>query len=482
MIVKDKFYDGLLIELEEEIKNKFDFNLKLIDKDMDEDYINILDSSIINEDVYKNYEFLKEEFEKKCFKLMNPTVYCEILDDDVLLMRNKTNFTDAYNHKYYIKEEIKSKSGDAIEFETKSYKFITKWINDENIKIYDKIDFLPKMEVKEGVYNCFNGFRCEKIKIEPTDLKFEDTKIYEHIKNLCNNDKPTIDYFIKTLAMKVQQPSKIMGTSIIFKSDEGCGKDSFFNFFGNKILGSKYLLNEDKIDKIFGHFNPLIENKLLVCINETSGTDTFTRMNCIKNAITREVNIIEKKGLDPYESRNCALFVFFTNNEVSMKIDNNERRFICIQCNNSIARDKIYFDALYKEFGNDIYAILFYDYLMNYDLSTFDFINDRPITDYYKLLKEHNIPVFLKFVENEYNKYSTNKNEKSYDDLFVNFNNYLREGNFRFEVNRIKFGCDMKKYNFIEKKRMNKGYIYEIDFNKFKNYMIKNKYEIDFLE
>jgi hypothetical protein len=119
---------------------------------------------------------------------------------------------------------------------------------------------------------------------------------------------------------------------------------------------------------------------------------------------------------------------------------------------------------------------------MNYDLSTFDFINDRPITDYYKLLKEHNIPVFLKFVENEYNKYSTNKNEKSYDDLFVNFNNYLREGNFRFEVNRIKFGCDMKKYNFIEKKRMNKGYIYEIDFNKFKNYMIKNKYEIDFLE
>jgi uncharacterized membrane protein len=40
----------------------------------------------------------------------------------------------------------------------------------------------------------------------------------------------------------------------------------------------------------------------------------------------------------------------------------------------------------------------------------------------------------------------------------------------------------MKKYNFIEKKRMNKGYIYEIDFNKFKNYMIKNKYEIDFLE
>jgi hypothetical protein len=484
MIPKNKYYNGLLNEIEEEIKKEFDFDLKLITKDMDEDYIDILDNSITNKDVYKHYEFMKDDFEETHFKLMHPTMYAEINKHDTILLRNKSNFIDAYNHKYYIEEKIKRENG-KVTFETKSLKFITKWINDENIKIYNKMDFLPKMDVEEGVYNTFSGFNVENKKIDMSgcDIKFEDTKIYEHIKNLCNNEDSTIKYFINTLAMKVQKPNKIMGTSIIFKSIEGCGKDSFFNFFGNKVLGSKYYLNEDKIDLIFGRFNKSIENKLLVCINETSGSDTFTRMNCIKNGITREINMIEIKGVDGYENKNCILYIFFTNNEVVMKIDGNERRFICIECDPSIATDKIYFDALYSEFNNDIFAKLFYDYLMKIDLSKFDFIKERPETNYYKSLREHNIPIFLKFVESEYIKKSNStKIDKSYNDLFSNFTCYLQEGNFRYETNKIKFGCEIKKYDFITKKLIETGTKYFIDFIKFKNYMIKNKYELDFIE
>ena len=484
MIPKNKYYNGLLNEIEEEIKKEFDFDLKLITKDMDEDYIDILDNSITNKDVYKHYEFMKDDFEETHFKLMHPTMYAEINKHDTILLRNKSNFIDAYNHKYYIEEKIKRENG-KVTFETKSLKFITKWINDENIKIYNKMDFLPKMDVEEGVYNTFSGFNVENKKIDMSgcDIKFEDTKIYEHIKNLCNNEDSTIKYFINTLAMKVQKPNKIIGTSIIFKSIEGCGKDSFFNFFGNKVLGSKYYLNEDKIDLIFGRFNKSIENKLLVCINETSGSDTFTRMNCIKNGITREINMIEIKGVDGYENKNCILYIFFTNNEVVMKIDGNERRFICIECDPSIATDKIYFDALYSEFNNDIFAKLFYDYLMKIDLSKFDFIKERPETNYYKSLREHNIPIFLKFVESEYIKKSNStKIDKSYNDLFSNFTCYLQEGNFRYETNKIKFGCEIKKYDFITKKLIETGTKYFIDFIKFKNYMIKNKYELDFIE
>ncbi len=486
MIPKDKYYDGLLNEIEEEIKKHFDFDLKLVTKDMDEDYIDILDQSIINNDVYKHYEFMKDEFEKNHFKLMHPTVYIDIDKDNNILLREKQKFKDAYNHLNYIDLSIKKeKEGDnkKITFESKKHKFINRWIDDENIKIYNKMDFLPKMEVDEGTFNTFHGFNVEKkiIDLSECNINFEDTKIYEHIKNLCNNDNDTINYFIKTLSMKIQKPNKIMGTSIILKSVEGCGKDSFFNFFGNKILGSKYYLNEDKIDLIFGRFNKCIENKLLVCINETSGSDTFTRMNCIKNAITREVNIIENKGIDGYENKNCILFIFFTNNEVVMKIDGHERRFICIECNNDIAKNKDYFDALYDEFNNDIYAKLFYDYLMKIDLSKFDFIKERPETNFYKSLREHNIPVFLKFVESEYISNSKKKNN-SYTDLFELFNYYLQGGNFKYETNRIKFGCEIKKYDFIEKIKKNKGTCYDIDFVKFKEYMVKNKYELDFID
>ena len=36
---------------------------------------------------------------------------------------------------------------------------------------------------------------------------------------------------------------------------------------GQKILGSKYYVNEDKPELLFGKFNGLSENKILIVIN-----------------------------------------------------------------------------------------------------------------------------------------------------------------------------------------------------------------------
>jgi hypothetical protein len=481
MIPKDKYNKELLNELQNEIYNELNFTLSLLDKDMDEDYLDIIDKSIIDNRFYKFYDSVKLKFEEDHFKIMNPILFAEETKNG-LILRKKGDFSTAYENINYIDIKFNDKG----EFEEKQKKFINYWFLDEDIRTYKRIDFLPKMTNKEEekVYNTFNGFNVEKkiIDLSDCDIKFEDTKIYEHIKNLCGNDIKTTNYLIKTLAMKVQKPYKIMGTSIIFKSVEGCGKDSFFNFFGNKILGNRYYLNEDKIDLIFGRFNKLIENKLLVCINETSGSDTFTRMNCIKNAITREINVIEMKGIEGYENKNCILYIFFTNNEVVMKIDGNERRFICIECDSSIATDKDYFDALYKEFENDIYAKLFYDYLMNVDLSSFDFIKDRPETNFYKTLKQHSMPIFLKFIEEQYIKYGNKLKIKLYDDLYNKFNYYLQNGNIKYETNKIKLGMEIKKYDFIERIKKEDKVVYNIDFIKYKNYMIKHKYELDFID
>lgn len=470
----------LLDEIQVEIKKAFNFDLKLVTKDMDEDYNNILDNSIIDkENCNKFYDIMKEEFEKKHFKLMHPTMFAEIMEDESILLRNQTNFLTAYNHKQYIEVDYKIEKECKIGSKFKTHKFISKWINDQNVKIYDKMDFLPKMKCPENIYNTFSGFNVEKLKkTEGIKVNFEETKIYEHIKRLCGNDNKTIDYFIKYLAIKVQKPYKLTGTSLIFRSVEGCGKDSFFDYFGNKILNAKYYLNEDNIELIFGRFNQLIENKLIVVINETSGGDTFNKINRIKNAITRAINIIERKGIEAYENKNNIFYIFLTNNEVVMKIDTNDRRFICIDCDGSIAQNKFYFDELYKDFDNDDIAIAFYEYLMNINIETFDFIKERPDTNFYKTLREHNIHPFLKFVESEYEDNYNECKSKDYTDLFGDFSNYLHYGKFRYEINRVKFGIDVKKYDFVEKKHTKKGVVYSIDFNKFKTYMTKNKYEI----
>jgi hypothetical protein len=80
---------------------------------------------------------------------------------------------------------------------------------------------------------------------------------------------------LKWLASKVQKPSIIPNVSLLFQSDQGTGKDTFFDWFGNNILGSQYYLNEDKAELLFGRFNSLIENRLLIVVNETSAKDTI---------------------------------------------------------------------------------------------------------------------------------------------------------------------------------------------------------------
>lgn len=475
----------LLRDLEIEIKKHFNFNLKLTTKDMDEDYVDILDKSIIDsENCDKFYDIMKEKFEKTHFKLMHPTMFAEITTDDAILLRNQSNFLTAYNHLKYIEVDYKINKDERLGSKVSEHKFITKWMNDNNLKLYDKMDFLPKMDCPKNIYNTFSGFNVEKLKKNNAiKVDFEKTKVYKHIKHLCGNDEKTIKYFLNCLACKVKKPHKLTGTSIIFRSVEGCGKDSFFDYFGKTILNAKYYLNEDNIELIFGRFNQCIENKLIVVINETSGGDTFNKINRIKNAITRTVNIIERKGIEAYENRNNIFFFFLTNNEVAMKIDMNDRRFVCIDCDSSIAQNKLYFDELYKDFDNDDIAIAFYEYLMNRDIEEFDFIKDRPDTNFYKTLREHNIHPFLKFIENEYEDNFNESSNKEYTDLFGDFSNYLHYGKFKYEVNRVKFGIDIKKYNFIEKVKTKNGFKYNIDFIKFNKYMVDNKYEtVDFTD
>ena len=471
MIPKNKYYDGLLNELSEEIKKEFDLQLTLTDKDMDQDYLDILDTKIINDNLYKYYEFVKDKFETTKFKVMNPIMFGEISGGDKsLILRKKEQFKTAFENVKYIDVTVDDK-GNQTE---KELCFINSWFIDENNKTYDKIDFLPKQKAPDGVYNSFNGYEVEKF-IKKENIDITQTKVYKHLSNLCNNNSDVLDYTLKFLARKLQKPYKLTNTALIFRSKEGCGKDSFFNWFGNKILGRQYYLNEDKTELIFGRFNDSIENKIIVVINETSGQDTFKLINTIKNAITRIINKIEYKGMTPYDNTNNIGFIFLTNHKNSLKIDIEDRRFVAIECNNDIANNKDYFDDLYKEFESDDIAIAFYEYLMSIDCDKYDFTGNRPETDFYRNMQQMNIPIIAKFLEEQVNKYINKEPIKTYKDLFGNYMNYLQEGNFKYEITKIKFGMELKEYEGINKK--NTGCInYIIDFNKLKSFLVTKKY------
>jgi hypothetical protein len=72
-------------------------------------------------------------------------------------------------------------------------------------------------------------------------------------------------------------------------------------------------------------------------MNETSGKDTHKINENIKRSITTEKNTIEHKGMKPYKNTNNIGYIYLTNNDnPSLKVPPDDRRFCGIECNNNI--------------------------------------------------------------------------------------------------------------------------------------------------
>lgn len=485
MILKDKFKQELLEELEQEVLLKIGFKIKLTTKEMTQDYLDILDEHVIESNKDDNsYETKKKQFEKHSFKVMTPLMYATEEEEQLTLIKNRNDFKNKYEN-IICDKVVKTKNS----YQIKENQFINEWFKDPNNRTYERIDFLPRQITPKGVYNTFKGFKIDKV-VKTKEIDIKTTLIYKHLMNLCNNEEPVINYVIKWLARKVQKPYKLTNTAILFRSIEGCGKDTFFDWFGHSILGRQYYINEDKIEDIFGKFNPAIENKIIVVINETDGKDTKQIESSIKNALTRKINSIQYKGKTQFDNTNNIGYVFFSNQENPIKIDVNDRRFQAIQCNNQIANNREYFKALRNEIEGeekDEIARAFYDYLMSIECDDYDFTGERVKTEFYNDMKEHNIPVLIKFLESEIisNVYrdKTSKQIKLKEKgiyraslLFDLFNEYVKRNNYNYQTTSTKFGLQIKKFESIEKKQTNIGTKYIINYPALKDDLVQKNY------
>ena len=459
MIPKENYNEKLLIDFKNLIIDKLGFKLNFTKKEMIEGYtIEQLKETQIKQD----YDNLKIEFEKLNFKILKPLSFATIEDNGNLIIRERSEFKNVYEN-LLINDES----------------FVSKWLKDPNNRTYDKIDFLPTQEAPANIYNTFKFF--EGSRAEKYEVNINDSLIMKHIREVIANNNPEVfTYIINFLANLLQHPHNKANTALIIKSVQGVGKDTIFNWFGNHILGNKYYFNDDSAELLFGRFNSCIANKILCILNEASGKDTFTINEKIKNAITRNINNIEKKGMDPYENTNNIGYIFLTNNDNPIKVQHDDRRFTGFECNSAYANNKEYFTNLYNEINSCKYDKAFYDYFLNVDLTGFDFINKRPITNFYNNMKELNIPILARFFENIVD--SQNK-ECSYAaaELFAKFNDFVKANNFKVEYTSTKFGLDIKTYDGIVKRKTRTNAVVDINILKLKQYLI-TKYKIDFCE
>jgi hypothetical protein len=403
----------------------------------------IFDISELN--LTSSYSDLKTAFEETNFKVRNPVGFCEVVEIDnqeELVFRNPNELNVLYENLFWTKYTYvppEDEDGEGT-FEKEEVEFVKSWRKDTELKEYERVDFRPyclEDTTPDNIYNQFRGFNAIKYYQEwlekPVDKRrpATDTEdgiaiILKHIKVLSGTGlagEQFYEYFLDWLAFKIQFPNQKNNIATILKSLQGIGKDSFLDWFGNEILGSKYYLNIQGLNQL-ENFNALLSCKLLVVLNEFELKESIANKEKFKSLITNVVNVINEKHEKQRKERDYTNYCLLTNNVISFSIENGDRRITATEGDNSYCNDKVFFDNMYKNvYGRDKnaeyvgkeYIAPFFHFLLQRKVENKDWINTRVKTEYYKTLQDYSISPLVRFFEylnNKFYKYGKTYNNK----------------------------------------------------------------------
>lgn len=387
-------------ELESLIANKtgIDISFRLT-----VDFVNTIDFEAQGIDIStvdggQFYEGWKEDFEKTHYIITNPLVYAWISPDGESQYFQLSKFVNevcAEDNKDYVKD----------------------WIADPNKRKYVREVFHPPPTLTSDSYkNLYTGLAAEKLpESEPSQILSLTNRVRHQLYILSGGSKDSYTYLVKYLALRVQRPGYLPKVSLAFRSIQGTGKDSFFAFIGEKILGPQYYIQAPQAADLFSdkHSKSII-HKLLVVVSEVSRNDLKSVMNQMKSFITAPQVSYRPLYCPPMKSDNFAAVILFGQDQQFLQIDSDDRRFAIFSTLSQFANDEEHFRPLHKDYQDPQVARAFYDYLMQQDISMFNPVSERPMTQERRSMMQFSIKPFrlflLKKIDELYEQYNEDSN------------------------------------------------------------------------
>jgi len=288
------------------------------------------------EPLENTYDMVKKRHEDLCFKVLSPSTYAVLLpgrsEPDLMgSVQLRQRFANLY---YYEKD-------DKLMWRKKL--FIPTWVADEDIRQVTEIVVDPVCE-RTDVYNMWRPFAASFIPPVPdAEVAGLIEPIFKHVTDVitngnCDHTNWVVDY----LANMVQHPERKAQVAISLYGVEGCGKGILFEFFRRCVLGDFCSFQTaDPDSDLFGSFaNGALHR---VCIQVDEVKSLHENCNRLKDFITNQVLVYEKKGRDRITVQNISNLILTSNNENALSVSSEDRRFCLFRCSPIHKRDKGYF-------------------------------------------------------------------------------------------------------------------------------------------
>jgi len=372
---------------------------------------------------YDNY---KLEFEKTHAKIVSQSqfiVYSNYTNSYHYLKRQ--NLLDSYEH---IKVKIVKHNQKTDDYEITEVPFIQMWLKDSNMKVCEDVDvFPPPLRCPSNIFNIWTGFDMEKIENYEKNQEAIDFFI-NHIKIMCNHDKEVTEYIIKWIGQMIQYPAVKSGIVPTFIANQGAGKGSIFNLLEKLIGKSKTLHSETPSQNVWGMFNGLMANVLLVNLDELKKKEFNGSDDVYKSLVTEPFIIINQKGQKQKVLKSFHRLINTTNNGDALYFPSDNRRDVVILSSNELINNTEYFDKFYKYLDNiDAMKSVFEYFKSIPDLDNFRKIK-KPKTEYQKNMEEESIdPIELWLRDYIKNNYKEIEIEVDKSILYDSFNIFIQK-------------------------------------------------------
>ena len=303
-------------------------------------------------------------------------------------------------------EKYKDRTTGIMRFKNVDYEKTVRKLR--RIHLFDKENSIGNKIIKYNAYNAFEAyeeqFYFDEIHFNsdnPKDLtyftgfKYKTLQEINHevidnylkliSEGISGNDSIVNDYIIKWIANIIQNPGIKNEVALVISGNSGTGKTTFTDILCNLLSG--YSKTIQGVKRLTGEYNSVIENKMLIVANELDIADSnFEReMNALKSIITDDQKDCRKIYEDFYTCENVCNFIFCSNYDNSITINNDDRRYCIIKSSDKFKGDFEFFKQL-KELSNDNLL----SYFLKIDLKDFN-PRDFPITEARENLIENNL-------------------------------------------------------------------------------------------
>ncbi|MBL7046552.1 MAG: hypothetical protein ISR95_02820 [Candidatus Marinimicrobia bacterium] len=198
---------------------------------------------------------------------------------------------------------------------------------------------------------------------------------------ILGNDTPNINHllsnlvpisaererFVNWLAGIMQTREKQL-TAWVFMGEPGAGKNVLLDHVLKPLFGEKQAIKVED-EQLKNPFNGWLQNAILIAFNEVAH-DNRTRNSInskVKAIITDNDIMINEKNVKVFTIDNHTNALFFSNNEIPVLIEENDRRFNVVRTGGNMRKQTWFSDP--EQFFIDVKGELsaFAEYLINYN-------------------------------------------------------------------------------------------------------------------